>query len=211
MVTDMLMITFITLPVRRHNLQYHCYADDSQLYMSIKLTDNLEHIASTVEACVADISTWMSNNMLKVNQDKTEMIIFRPKQRVNTTHDMSIIVGGNTISSYSSVKGVYMDSALTVEKQVNAVTKSCYHQIRNIDHIRHYISNKVCKVLVLSLVTSRLDYGNAVLWHPTDIKWAFAASSELCCAPHHQNSQKGAHNTCVVPTSLAACTLYITL
>ena len=59
--------------VMRHNLQYHCYADDSQVYMSIKPTDNLKHISSTVEACVADISTWMSNNMLKVNQDKTEI------------------------------------------------------------------------------------------------------------------------------------------
>ena len=145
--------------VRRHNLQYHCYADDSQVYMSIKPTDNLKHISSTVEACVADISTWMSNNMLKVNQDKTEMIIFRPKQQVNTSHDMSIIVGGNTISSSSSVKnlGVYMDSALTMEKQVNAVTKSCYYQIRNIGYIRHYISNEACNVLVHSLVTSRLD------------------------------------------------------
>ena len=36
--------------------------------MSIKPTDNLKHISSTVEACVADISTWMSNNMLKANQ-----------------------------------------------------------------------------------------------------------------------------------------------
>ena len=79
---------------------------------------------------------------------------------------MSIIVGGNTISSSSSVKnlGVYMDSALTMEKQVNAVTKSCYYQIRNIGHIRHYISNEACKFLVHSLVTSSLDYGNAVLY-----------------------------------------------
>ena len=152
--------------VRRHNLQYHCYADDSQVYMSIKPTDNLKHISSTVEACVADISTWMSNKMLKVNQDKTEMIIFRPKQQTNTSHDMSIIIGGNILSSSSSVKnlGVYMDSALTMEKQVNAVTKSCYYQIRNIGHTRHYISNEACKVLVHSLVTSRLDYGNAVLY-----------------------------------------------
>jgi hypothetical protein len=35
-----------------------------------------------LEACIADISTWMKINLLKLDQDKTELIIFAPKHRV---------------------------------------------------------------------------------------------------------------------------------
>ena len=51
-----------------------------------------------------------------------------------------------------------------MDKQCNAVTRSCYFNIRNIGRIRPYISEDACKTLVNSLVTSRLDYGNALLY-----------------------------------------------
>ena len=56
-----------------------------------------------------------------------------------------------------------MDSGLTIEKQVNAISKSCFYHIRNIDKVRQYITNDACKILVQALVTSRLDNGNALL------------------------------------------------
>ncbi|XP_046562416.1 uncharacterized protein LOC124271361 [Haliotis rubra] len=49
-----------------------------------------------------------------------------------------------------------------MERQVNAVSRSCFYQIRNISKIRKYIDEETCKKLVHSLVTSRLDYGNAL-------------------------------------------------
>jgi hypothetical protein len=48
---------------------------------------------------------------------------------------------------------------------INAVvSKSCFNQIRNIGRIRSYITDSACKTLVCSLITSRLDYGNALLY-----------------------------------------------
>jgi hypothetical protein len=52
-----------------------------------------------------------------------------------------------------------------MEQQGSAVAKSRYHQIRNIGHIRSYITEHACKTLICSLVTSRLDYGNALLYN----------------------------------------------
>ena len=51
---------------------------------------------------------------------------------------------------------------LTMDKPSSAIAKSCYYQIRNIGQIRSYISDDACRVC--SLVTSRLDYGNALLY-----------------------------------------------
>ena len=52
-----------------------------------------------------------------------------------------------------------------MEQQVSAVAKSYYHQIRNIGHIRLYITENACKTPVCSFVTSWLDYGNALLYN----------------------------------------------
>jgi hypothetical protein len=60
--------------------------------------------------------------------------------------------------------GVFFDSVLNMDHQIRNITKSCYHQLRNIGHIRPSISESACKTLVCSLVTFRLDYGNALLY-----------------------------------------------
>jgi len=46
--------------------------------------------------------------------------------------------------------------------QVNSVCKSAFYQLRNISRIRCYLSDEAAKILVHSLVISRLDYGNSL-------------------------------------------------
>ena len=149
----------------RHNMLYHCYADDTQVYMVIRPSDSWENISTKLESCLADICSWMSANKLKLIQDKTELIVFSSKQNPESRQAFILKVGACTVKAASAVKnlGVFFDSSLTMEKQVNAVSKVCYHQIRNIGCIRQYITTDACKTLVNSLVTSRLDYGNALL------------------------------------------------
>ena len=104
--------------------------------------------------------------MLKLNQDKTELIVFRPKHRQCSTGDWAITIGGVNIIGVQCVKnlGVLLDRHLNMEKQVNAISKSCFYQIRNIGQIRRYITNEACKTLVQALITSRLDYANSLLY-----------------------------------------------
>ena len=108
----------------------------------------------------------MSINLLKLNQDKTELMVFAPKHRVKDISDVTISFGGSIIHDAPFVKnlGAYFDRTLCMEKQCNAVTRSCYLNKRNIGRIRPYISEDACKTLVISLVTSRLDYSNALLY-----------------------------------------------
>ena len=146
-------------------MTYHCYADDTQVYMVIKPLDNWENYFSKLELCLSDISSWMSTNMLKLNQDKTELIIFTPKHLKASVPNLQLKVGNTVISSVSCVKnlGVYFDQHLTMERQVSAIVTSCHFHIRNIGRIRNFITTTACKTLVNSLVTSRLDYGNILL------------------------------------------------
>ena len=62
--------------IKRYNIKYHCYDDDTQVYMILKLVDKLDDISSSIEACIEDISIWMNSNMLKLNKDKTKNLFF---------------------------------------------------------------------------------------------------------------------------------------
>jgi len=112
----------------RHNFLYHCYADDTLVYMAVIPKTTWSDVAKKLEACLADISTWMSANMLKLSEEKTELIIFNTKHQVRMNRELRLQVGNNTVSVASSVKnlGVYFDTSLTMERQVNAISKACY-------------------------------------------------------------------------------------
>ena len=60
-----------------HNIGYYIYADDTQLYISFKCKDTLESLTK-LNMCISDIRVWMIKNKLKINDSKTEFIIFRP-------------------------------------------------------------------------------------------------------------------------------------
>jgi hypothetical protein len=148
---------------RRHNFSYHSYADDSQMYFVIKPLDNWKNIPRRLKTC---LSVWMISNMLKLNQDKTELIVSAPKHCVKKFSECCLSFEGTIVTNASFVKniGIFFDMTLCVQKQASAITKLCYFQIRNIGHIRLYITEDVCKTLVCALVTTRLDYGNALLY-----------------------------------------------
>ena len=112
---------------KRHNMIYHCYADDTQVYLVIKPLDNLDNISTRLERCMADISSWMRSNMLKLNEDKTELIVFAPKHRVRDLSDCQLTFGGNIVTDSTCVKnpGVHFVKTLSMSHQISAISKSC--------------------------------------------------------------------------------------
>jgi len=72
-------IKLVSEIIKRYNIKYHCYADDTGVYMSLKSCDKWDDISSSTEACIEDISTRMNSNMLKLNEIKTELIVFSSK------------------------------------------------------------------------------------------------------------------------------------
>ena len=107
-----IIYTLYTTPlgqiIKNHDLQYHMYADDTQLYMSIEPT-NVHDLVNTLEACINDVKTWMLENKLKLNDEKTEVLLCNPKKYDVDVNSLNI--GCDSIQFSSSVKnlGVYFD------------------------------------------------------------------------------------------------------
>ena len=67
------------------------------------------------------------------------------------------------ISSHVKILGVTLDSTLSLNKQVAAVSKACYFHMRALRHIRNALTDDSAKSIACALVGSRLDYANSVL------------------------------------------------
>ena len=69
--------------MRHLNVSFHFYANDTQFYVSFKssILGNSSRARSTLEPSARDIDKWMLCNKLKLNGDKTEMLIFHAKHR----------------------------------------------------------------------------------------------------------------------------------
>ena len=58
--------------IRKHDLKYHCYADDTQIYISVDPTQSSVNDAiQRIEACLDELHQWMLRNCLKLNNAKT--------------------------------------------------------------------------------------------------------------------------------------------
>ncbi len=64
-------------------MSFHCYADDTQLYLPLKPTASIA-VERLVE-CFGEIKEWMSANLLCLNESKTELILFGPSESVDTS------------------------------------------------------------------------------------------------------------------------------
>ena len=149
--------------IRTHSVNFHCYADDTQLYLSIKPEQSNQ--LTKLQACLKDIKTWMTRNFLLLNSDKTEVLILGPKHlRDKLSNDIAAL-DDIAVASNETVRnlGVIFDPDLSFNSHLKLISRTAFFHLRNISKIRHVLSQKDAEKLVHAFVTSRLDYCNSLL------------------------------------------------
>ena len=118
-----ILFTVYTLPlgdiIRKHDVPFHLYADDSQKYAIFEL-EGYARTVSKIETLVSDIRAWYSNNMLKCNDPKTEMMIISSKF-TPVCDTLPVKVGDVSISAASKIRnlGVIMDKHLSMDDHIS--------------------------------------------------------------------------------------------
>jgi hypothetical protein len=151
--------------IRKHNLNYAIYADDTQCYTILKSRTELTDVANKIEACYDDIQQWMNANRLKLNAEKSEFIIFRNRADFDM-HDFTLHCGDSRLSPCDTVRnlGVTLHWSGSMESHVNNVARTSRFHLRKISKIRKLLTEDACRSLVQATVTSRIDYANSLLF-----------------------------------------------
>ena len=102
---------------------------------------------------------WFTQNRLKINPTKTELLVVKPV-RQNLTTPLSIRFGCTEVSPspHARILGVMVDSALSWEKQISQVTRRCYCVLVGLSKLRHKSPRETKKLLVQALVFPHIQY-----------------------------------------------------
>ena len=66
--------------INKYSINYHCYADHTQIYLQCaNNTTAVREAITRIQDCITDVSNWMIRSALKINEDKTEFIIYSAK------------------------------------------------------------------------------------------------------------------------------------
>ncbi len=103
-----LLLTLYMLPlgniIRKHGVSFHCYADDTQLYIASRPGET--HQIEKVIECIVNIKKWMTSNFLLLNSEKTEVLIIKSKTPTCNNLEHCLTLDGCSVDSSSSFKNL---------------------------------------------------------------------------------------------------------
>jgi len=114
------MLPLADICKKKHNVYYHLYANDTQLYLPIKMGDN--SALQSLCDCFSDITKWMSANFLHLNESKTEVIVFGPSS--STKHIINKLgLFESKVHNQARSLGVTFDAEFKFDKHINSVVR----------------------------------------------------------------------------------------
>lgn len=110
----------------------------------------------------------MTKFKLKMNNSKTEIIMYGTKYQLAKLNISSISVRGCEVKCVDHVRdlGVFMDSTLNFDTHIRKKCQIAYAQLRNLKDIRKHLSQKSTEIMVHGLIHSHIDFCNGLF---TDI------------------------------------------
>ena len=145
-----------------HSIIHHSFADDLQQQMSAPL-DKISELLHSMQSCISDVKAWTTANMLKLNDNKTKLMLVTSK-RTKHHHNLptSITIGRAKIPIKQSVKnhGFTLDCHLTMNAHVSNIARTCYFKLCHLASIRRFRTSTATVTHVSAFVLSRIDHSN---------------------------------------------------
>ena len=110
----------------------------------------------------------MRTNKLKLNDDKTEVVLFGTRQQMEKLKEndgFEIKIGNEKIKPSPPARnlGFCMKSQLKSQTHIAKVCGTAYYTLKNVAGIHNLLTLEVPKIIIQGLVISKLDYCNGLL------------------------------------------------
>ena len=139
-----ILFTIYTVPIgdicRKHHVAFHLYADDTQIYLSFRPStpSSKQECIAKIKKCIDEIGTWMTLNLLKLNNNKTEFILVGTRQQLSKLDKTSLHISTDIIKPTNHVRnlGFIMEGLLKNGTHINKIASSSYCKLWDIARIR---------------------------------------------------------------------------
>ena len=138
------------------------FADDTQLYIRVEDIDEAKHRLSSL---MSDLKIWMARRKLKLNDDKTGIIVIRGNLRnvsVPNFGEMSFVETQLAPCESAKNLGVVLNSSSSLRSHIDSTVKTCNFHIHNLYMIKDFVNRKNHVTLDHSLTISKVDYCNSL-------------------------------------------------
>ena len=144
------------------------FADDHQLYVSFSPEFQYHFLGDKIRLVLDKINEWMNCFFLKLNQSKTQVIVFGPASIRNKMSINGVFVENDAtcIRFKSVVKnlGIFLDSEMSYDDQVKSVVSKSFFSIKTISRVKSFLTSKEKCTLLTALVLSKLDFCNSLYY-----------------------------------------------
>ena len=152
---------------RHHQMFYQCYADDTQLYITFRTWSVSDMNLSNAKLvnCVQDMDAWMLSNKLKLNKDKSEVLVISSSYRPG--HHYILLIYVMRLYPAPPVHAILELSLINPFVWYLMLMQSVNHaffHLRNIGFICKYLTYDAAKIIIHAFVVSKLDYCNSLLY-----------------------------------------------
>ena len=125
---------------------------------------------SLMNNALSELHSWSKESNLALNLDKTKSMMFSTRQMFTCRNLSSfpplLSAGGKDLERFKNTKllGVYLNKNLLWDEHVKNLASSCYTTLASLRKIKHFTPYKLQKHLAESLILSRLDYCDIVMF-----------------------------------------------
>ena len=142
------------------NIYIILFADDTNLFCSVKDINELESIVNTK---LIHVQEWLTLNQLTLNIKKSNFIIFKSHKK-RLKRQINLQLNGNELQRVEESKclGIVIDQHLTWKNHIEHIPKKMIRTTGLLCRIRLYVNQSRLKMLYNSSIYPYLHYGNIV-------------------------------------------------
>ena len=149
------------------DITLHSYADDTTLYIGVSREDGFQNAMENIKCCLSKIDKWMSCNFLKLNLNKTQLLVcgkagflteFQPciqslKSSIHLDSDPASCV---------KLLGVFIDETLSFNRMINKTSRIYFYKMTKLRNFRSFLEARNKIMFEKCFILLRLDYCNSV-------------------------------------------------
>ncbi len=154
--------------IEKEGMERQEYADDTGLYTSFspKQAQSKNEMLNKVQKCLSAVKRFLFENKLKVNDDKTVLMLLGNKYWLDQLDFESIYVGDTSIKAVDNTRnlGIIFDREMTFEDHIKKTCQKGYSNIKNLFYLGKFLDKPYRNIVAHSFITSILDYGNSLLY-----------------------------------------------